>query len=72
MGGYQNYDPFMGTLRIRCLIIIWIPKGTIILTTTHTSSAPGAARSQGTPVKGLKRWHEGSWGLGFKGLGFRV
>ena len=28
--------PFLGTLNIRCRIIIGIQKGTIILTTTHT------------------------------------
>ena len=35
MGGCQNYIPFLGTLNIRCRIIIGIQKGTIILTTTH-------------------------------------
>ena len=35
MGGCQNYGPFLGTLNIRCRIIIWIQKGTIILTTTY-------------------------------------
>ena len=35
MGGCQNYGPFLGTLNIRCRSIIGIPKGTIILTTTH-------------------------------------
>ena len=35
MGGCQNSGPFLGTLNIRCLIIIGIPKGTIILTTTQ-------------------------------------
>ena len=34
MGGCQNYGPFLGTLNIRCRIIIGIQKGTIILTTT--------------------------------------
>ena len=38
MGGCQNYGPFLGTLNIRCRIIIGIQKGTIILTTTHMSS----------------------------------
>ena len=32
MGGCQNYDPFLGTLNIRCRIS---QKGTIILTITH-------------------------------------
>ena len=35
MGGRQNYDPFLGTLNIRCRIILGNKKGTIILTTTH-------------------------------------
>ena len=35
LGGCQNYGPFLGTLNIRCRIILGIPKGTIILTTTH-------------------------------------
>ena len=34
MGGCQNYGPFLGTLNIRCRIIIGTQKGTIILTTT--------------------------------------
>ena len=35
MGGCQNYGPFLGTLNIRCRIIIRTQKGTLILTTTH-------------------------------------
>ena len=35
MRGCQNYDPFLRTLKIRCRIIIEIPKGTAILSTTH-------------------------------------
>ena len=35
MGGCQNYGPFLGTLNIRCRIMIGIQKGDIILTTTH-------------------------------------
>ena len=35
MGGCQNYDPFLGTLNIRCRILIGLQNGTIILTTTH-------------------------------------
>ena len=38
MGGYQNSGPFLGTLNIRCRIIIGIQKGTIILTTIHLYS----------------------------------
>ena len=33
--GFQNYDPFLGALNIRCRIIMGIHKGTIILTATH-------------------------------------
>ena len=55
MGGCQNYDPFWGTLNIRCRIIIGIQKGTIILTTTHmfkeiwgmASLRPGVRKEQG-------------------------
>ena len=32
MGGCQNYGPFLGTLNIKCHIIIGIQEGTIILT----------------------------------------
>ena len=35
MGDCQNYDPFLGTLNIRCRNIIGDAKGSIILTTTH-------------------------------------
>ena len=38
VGGCQNYGPFLGflgTLNIRCRIIIGIRKGPIVLTTTH-------------------------------------
>ena len=38
LGGCQNYGPFLGTLNIRCRIIIGTQKGTIILTTTHLYS----------------------------------
>ena len=37
-GGCQNYGPFLGTLNFRCRIKIGIQKGTIILTTTHTTA----------------------------------
>ena len=35
MGSCQNYGPFLGTLNIRCRIIIRTQKGSLILTTTH-------------------------------------
>ena len=37
VGCCQNCGPFLGTLNIRCRIIIGIQKGTTILTTTHVS-----------------------------------
>ena len=40
VGGCQNYGPCLGTLNIRCRIIIRTQKGTIILTTTHMDSKP--------------------------------
>ena len=54
MGGCQNYGPFLGTLNIRCRIIIGTQKGTTILTTTHISLKPRSCGyswdSSGTPV----------------------
>ena len=35
MGGCQHYGPFLGTLNIRCRIIIGTQKGAITLTSTH-------------------------------------
>ena len=35
MGGCQNYGPLLGTLNIRCSILVRIQKGTITLTTTR-------------------------------------
>ena len=40
MDGCQNYAAFLGTLNIRCRIIIGIQQGTIILTTTHIILVP--------------------------------
>ena len=34
-GGCQNHGPFLGTVNIRCHVIIGTPKGTIILSTTQ-------------------------------------
>ena len=35
MGSCQNYGPFLGTLNIRCCIIIGVQKGNRIMTTIH-------------------------------------
>ena len=40
LGACQNYGPFLGTLNIRCRIIIGTQKGTIILTSTHLNFEP--------------------------------
>ena len=40
----KNYGPFLGTLNIRCRIIIGTQKGTIILTTTHMYMYSGSYR----------------------------
>ena len=47
MGGCQNYGPFLGTLNIRCRIILGTQKGTIILTTTQI--APSGAQHTAPP-----------------------
>ena len=46
MGGCQNHGPFLGTLNIRCRIIIGIQKGTIILTTTNHMLVPHGVQAQ--------------------------
>ena len=48
MGGCQNYDPFLGTLNIKCRIIIGIQKGTIILTTTQMKKGVPCLCARGT------------------------
>ena len=59
MGGCQNYGPFLGTLNIRCRILIGTQKGTIILTTTHmysyihATSGPDRAQGQELGVEEL-------------------
>ena len=42
MGSCQNYGSFLGTLNIRCRIIIGIQKGPIILTTSHIRIIKGS------------------------------
>ena len=41
MGGFKNYGPFLGTLNIRCRIIIYSQKGPLILRTTHVPPEVG-------------------------------
>ena len=52
MCGCQNYDPFLGTLNIRCRIIVGIQKKAIILTTTHLLVASRSASSGTTDCCG--------------------
>ena len=49
VGGCQSYGPFLGTLNIRCRIIIGIQKGTIILTTIQVPKDRGASPGPTTP-----------------------
>ena len=42
--------PFLGTLNIRCRIIIGIQKGTIILTTTHMVCTEGRGGSHASTL----------------------
>ena len=88
MGGNQNYGPLLGTLNIRCRIIIGIQKGTIILTTTHINifqRVLGAnpivvpcfhmeARASAEPSEEARNGSSMLPKLGFRvqGLGFRV
>ena len=44
MGDCENYAPFLGSLNIRCRIIIGIQNGTIILTTIHMVLHPWTTR----------------------------
>ena len=52
MAGCQNYGLFLGTLNIRCRIIIGTQKGTIILTTTHMQLILKARRGRIFPRLG--------------------
>ena len=54
MGGCQNYGPYLGTLNIRCRIIIGTQRGTIILTSTHMANFPGCLASR-DELQRLKR-----------------
>ena len=56
VGGCQTYDPFWGTLNIRCRIVIGIQQGPITLTTTHVyadaRAGPAAAGRAGRGWQG--------------------
>ena len=50
MGGCQNYGPFLGTLNMRCRIMIRIQKkNIIILTTTHMWGLAAIGGGYGAP-----------------------
>ena len=59
MGGCQNYGHFLGTLNIRCRIIVGIQKGTIILTTTHMFE--GEFDKRLTSIRQLRLRGTGIW-----------
>ena len=63
MGGCQNHGPFLGTLNIRCRIILGTQKGIIILTTTHVL----ALRSEEAGLLEGPMSHFGVWGLAERG-----
>ena len=46
MGGFQNYGPVLGTLYIRCRIIMGIQQGIINLTTSHIRDAGAAGQGR--------------------------
>ena len=52
MGSCQNYGPCLGTLNIRCRIILRTQEGTVILTTTEVCKTQakiiGASVLEGT------------------------
>ena len=60
MGGCQTYGPFLGTLNIRCRIIIGIQKRTRILTTYHIGFM------QATRQEALVPKFQNALGLGFR------
>ena len=77
MGGCQNYCPFLGTLDIRCRIMIGIQKGTIILTTTHITPIYTLDKKSMATTSRLctieKAWPRHGWSqAAVSGLGFKV
>ena len=72
MGGCQNYGPFLGTLHIRCRIIIGIQKGTLTLTTSFQGQWDCKHHGKLTlPGGGGRGWGEGVGGGGEGGGGGR-
>ena len=65
------FCPFLGTLNIRCRIIIGIQKGTIILTTTHIPSM-GVKMKEGLPGRSCLRWVVVGVVVLVVAIGFRV
>ena len=62
VGSCQNYGPFLGTLNIKCRILIRTQKGTIILTATHFESVP---RREVAGLTGLPKGSEDSKQVAF-------
>ena len=72
MGGWQNYGPFLGTLNIRCRIIIETQKGTIILTSTPCIEGVPERPLKGYEKKGERGVRVRGWGLRASGFGRRA
>ena len=78
MGGCQNYGSFLGTLNIRCRVIMGIQKGAMILTTTHilgqlaSSSFDSNPGSQGLTTMVSPAAEQFVRPLVVEGLGLRV
>ena len=68
MSGCQNDGPFLGTLNIRCRIMVGTQRGTIILTTSHISCSKylGPRPLIQIEVLGLRVQGSGFGGLGLK------
>ena len=81
MGGCQNHGPFLGTLNMRCRIIIGIQKGTILFTTTHMLGIYSSYKMTPSPVivlrytvsnaQTLVDWHCQPLAIMVQGLGLR-
>ena len=76
MGGCQNYGRFLGTLNIRCRIIIGLQRGVIILTTTHIGFGGSGLMGLGFGSFGFHEGFEaegiGAYRLPCRGLGLYI
>ena len=70
LGSCQNYGPFLGTLNIRCRIILGTQKGTIILTTTHLEAGAAMRQTEASDLGEFLGWvsRDGTGGCGIRVL----